>query len=232
MGSRAVVSQGPPTPLNAIAGYTDLLAFGIRGPVTPEQREDLGRIQRAEQHLLGLINQVLSYARIETGAMGFDLKPVPLLATIRAVEHLMTPQLDAKEITLQIDGCDPNLTVRADPDPLRQILLNLVGNAVKFTDRGGKITIESRVHDGAVDVRVEDNGIGIATDQLDYIFEPFVQVDPRLTRSEGGVGLGLAISRDLARGMGGDITVTSNVGEGSVFVLSLQRETSGLNGGV
>src|SRR5215469_10427919 len=151
----AVMSHELRTPLNAIAGYTDLLAFGIRGPVTAEQREDLGRIQRAEQHLLGLINQVLSYARIETGAMGYDLKPVPLLPTIRAVEHLMTPQLDAKEIALQFTGCDANLAVRADPDPLRQILLNLVGNAVKFTDHGGQIKIECRASDGSVDVYVE-----------------------------------------------------------------------------
>jgi signal transduction histidine kinase len=220
----AVMSHELRTPLNAIAGYTDLLAFGIRGPVTAEQREDLGRIQRAEQHLLGLINQVLSYARIETGAMGYDLKPVPVLPTIRAVEHLMTPQLAAKEITLQFGGCDPNLAVRADSDPLRQILLNLVGNAVKFTDRGGQIMIDARTSGDTVDVRVEDTGIGISPDQLDYIFEPFVQVDPRLTRSEGGVGLGLAISRDLARGMGGDIAVTSRVGEGSVFTLRLLRE--------
>ena len=136
----------------------------------------------------------------------------------------MTPQLAAKEITLQFGGCDPNLAVRADSDPLRQILLNLVGNAVKFTDRGGQIMIDARTSGDTVDVRVEDTGIGISPDQLDYIFEPFVQVDPRLTRSEGGVGLGLAISRDLARGMGGDIAVTSRVGEGSVFTLRLLRE--------
>ena len=223
----AVMSHELRTPLNAIAGYTDLLAFGIRGPVTAEQREDLGRIQRAEQHLLGLINQVLSYARIETGAMGYDLKAVPVLPTIRAVEHSMTPQLAVKEITLQFGGCDPNLAVRADPDPLRQILLNLVGNAVKFTDRGGRILMQARASDDTVDVRVEDTGIGIAPEQLDYIFEPFVQVDPRLTRSEGGVGLGLAISRDLARGMGGDILVTSRMGEGSVFTLRLLRDVIG-----
>jgi signal transduction histidine kinase len=149
---------------------------------------------------------------------------VPLLPTIRTVEHLMTPQVDAKEIFLRFAGCDANLAVRADPDPLRQILLNLVGNAVKFTDRGGRIAIVCHASDDTVDVHVEDTGIGIAADQLDYIFEPFVQVDPRLTRSEGGVGLGLAISRDLARGMGGDISVTSRVGEGSVFVLRLRRD--------
>lgn len=219
----AVMSHELRTPLNAIAGYTDLLAFGIRGPVTAEQREDLERIQRAQQHLLGLINQVLSYARIETGAMGYDLKSVPVAPTIRVIAQFMMPQVEAKQIELVFGPCDSELAVHADPERLRQILLNLFGNACKFTDRGGRIAVECVEHEDAVDVCVRDTGIGIPADQVEFIFEPFAQVDPRLTRSEGGVGLGLAISRDLARAMGGDLTVTSNLGEGSTFMLRLPR---------
>jgi signal transduction histidine kinase len=219
----AVMSHELRTPLNAIAGYTDLLAFGIRGPVTPEQREDLERIQRAQQHLLGLINQVLSYAQIETGAMGYELKPVPVAATIRVIAQFMMPQLEAKQIELLFGACDPALAVHADPERLRQILLNLFGNACKFTDRSGRITVGCVEYEDVVDVCVQDTGIGIPADQVEYIFEPFAQVDPRLTRSEGGVGLGLAISRDLARGMGGDLSVTSRLGEGSTFTLRLPR---------
>lgn len=223
----AVMSHELRTPLNAIAGYTDLLAFGIRGPITPEQRQDLDRIQRAQQHLLGLINQVLSYARIETGTVGFDLQPVPLGPTLHAIAEFMTPQLDAKQITLHVGTYDPALVVHADAERVRQILLNLLGNAFKFTERGGRIALECATYDTGVEIRVQDTGIGIPPDQLEYIFEPFVQVDPRLTRSEGGVGLGLAISRELARGMGGDLSVTSRLGEGSTFMLRLPRHIAG-----
>jgi PAS domain S-box-containing protein len=219
----AVMSHELRTPLNAIAGYTDLLVFGIRGPVTAEQREDLERIQRAQQHLLGLINEVLSYARIETGAMGYDLKPVAVAPAIRLIAQFLIPQMNAKQIQLVFGASDSALTVHADPERLRQILLNLFGNACKFTDHGGHITVDCVEHDDVVDICVRDTGIGIPADQVEYIFEPFAQVDPRLTRSEGGVGLGLAISRDLARGMGGDLSVTSRLGEGSTFTLRLPR---------
>jgi signal transduction histidine kinase len=219
----AVMSHELRTPLNAIAGYTDLLVFGIRGPVTAEQREDLERIQRAQQHLLGLINEVLSYARIETGAMGYDLKPVAVAPTIRLIAQFLIPQMNTKQIQLVFGASDSALTVHADPERLRQILLNLFGNACKFTDHGGHITVDCVEHDDMVDICVRDTGIGIPADQVEYIFEPFAQVDPRLTRSEGGVGLGLAISRDLARGMGGDLSVTSRLGEGSTFTLRLPR---------
>jgi PAS domain S-box-containing protein len=219
----AVMSHELRTPLNAIAGYTDLIALGIRGPVTATQREDLQRIQRSQQHLLGLINQVLNYARIETGAVPYDIVAVSLDDALRSVEGLFAPQLAAKGLQYEYAGAEPGVAVRADPERLRQILLNLVGNALKFTDRGGRIRVACAVFDEAIEIHVQDTGIGVPQDKLDRIFEPFVQVDARLTRGEGGVGLGLAISRDLARGMGGNLSAASRLGEGSTFTLRLPR---------
>jgi signal transduction histidine kinase len=220
----AVMSHELRTPLNAIAGYTDLIALGIRGPVTPAQSGDLHRIQRSQQHLLGLINQILNYARLETGAAPYDVVDVLLDEALRDLEGLVRPQVSAKRIQYESFACDRTLTVRADPEALRQILLNLVSNALKFTDVGGRIATSCTQHADVVDIHIRDTGIGIPRDRLDLIFEPFVQVDARLTRSEGGVGLGLAISRDLALGMGGNLSATSELGRGSTFTLRLRRE--------
>ena len=209
------------TPLNAIAGYTELLDMGIHGPVTGEQHEALTRIQRSSQHLLGLINDILNFARLETGNVQFDLAPSPLRTAFEFVIDVMTPQIAAKEVTLDHVPCDGGLLVHVDIDKVRQILLNLFSNAVKFTPRGGRITSRCEIDASAraVHARVIDTGIGIAAGNLERIFDPFVQVDRRHSRPAEGTGLGLAISRDLARGMGGDLTVESELGKGSTFTL-------------
>jgi signal transduction histidine kinase len=198
--------------------------------VTAQQREDLARIQRSQRHLLALINEVLNYARLESGAVTYDLTEVPVVEAIAAAEVLVTPQLRAKGLGYAWSGCDPSLAVRADRDKLQQILLNLLSNAVKFTNvREGlpgrvEVFCAAGPEDGRrVLIRVRDTGIGIPPDKLQAVFEPFVQVDARLTRPHGGTGLGLAISRDLARGMGGDLSVESDVGRGSTFTLTLPR---------
>jgi PAS domain S-box-containing protein len=217
----AIMSHELRTPLNAIGGYTDLIEMGIRGPVTPTQREDLQRIRMSQRHLLGLINEVLSYAKIETGTVEFDVADVNVHDALSAAESLVAPQAQAKGLTLAVADCPATLVARADPEKVRQIVVNLLSNAVKFTEPGGAIEISCHVDDSRVFVRVHDTGIGIPADKLDLIFDPFVQVHAGSTRRHDGTGLGLAISRDLARGMGGDLTVDSALGTGSTFMLSL-----------
>jgi PAS domain S-box-containing protein len=210
----AVMSHELRTPLNAIGGYAELVEMGIRGPVTPLQREDLRRIQTSQRHLLGLINEVLNYAKLETGTVHYDVGDIPLREVLASAESLVAPQARARGLALVVlDG--------ADAEKLRQILVNLLSNAVKFTDPGGRIEVSSLCRDGRVHVRVRDTGIGIPAEKLDAIFDPFVQVRADLTRTHEGTGLGLAISRDLARGMGGELSVESEPGAGSTFTVTL-----------
>jgi signal transduction histidine kinase len=148
---------------------------------------------------------------------------VPVDAALGASAAFVLPQLRAKELRYEYRGCDPDLTVRADGEKLQQIVLNLLSNAIKFTDRGGEIAMLVDVDNDEVSIRVRDTGVGIPTDKQSLIFDPFVQVDSRYTRTRDGIGLGLAISRDLARGMQGDLSVVSAVGVGSTFTLTLPR---------
>ena len=218
----ATMSHELRTPLNAIDGYAELMELGIRGPLTDAQREDLARIRRSQKHLLGLIDDVLSFARIESGRMTLDLVPVPLDEALGALEELVAPQLRAKGLRYDYLRTTTDVWVRADPERLRQVLINLLSNAVKYTD-DGTIIVEAAVEGEDAVVRVRDTGRGIPAEKLDAIFEPFVQVEQGLTRRSTGSGLGLAISRDLARRMGGDLTVESSVGGGSIFTLRLPR---------
>ncbi|HUQ83633.1 MAG TPA: GAF domain-containing sensor histidine kinase [Gemmatimonadaceae bacterium] len=222
----AVMSHELRTPLNAIGGYAELIEMGIRGPVTPEQCEDLRRIRVSQRHLLGLINEVLNYAKVETGAVHYDLSDVNVRDALRAAEALVAPQAHAKAIPLTVGDCPRELAVRADTEKLRQILVNLLGNAIKFSTRDGRIDLAWEASGEYVRIHVSDAGIGIPPHKLGAIFEPFVQVRSDLTRTADGVGLGLAISRDLARAMGGDITVESSPGTGSRFTLLLPAAKS------
>ena len=173
--------------------------------------------------MLGLVKEVLNYARIETGTVRYDIADVPLAAVVASVEPLIAPQVAAKGLTYAHTDARTPLVVRADREKLRQVLLNLLSNAIKFTEAPGRIEVSSERVGDDVAVRVRDTGIGIAPEELERVFEPFVQVNARLTRTQEGTGLGLAISRDLARGMGGDLTVESVLGEGSVFTLTLPK---------
>ena len=214
------------TPLNAIGGHVQLLEMGLHGPVTPEQQATLARVDRAQRHLLGLINDILNLARIERGKLEFDLRAVPLGDLVADVAPMIEPQLSGKGLTLEVRLADPSVRVLADPDRTRQIVLNLLANAVKFTDSGGRISVDSVDVAGAppmVQLRVHDTGRGIPPDQLERIFDPFVQLDRFQARPGEGTGLGLAISRELARGMGGDLWAESEVGTGSTFILMLRR---------
>ncbi len=217
----AVMSHELRTPLNAIGGYAELMEMGIRGAVTKQQQEDLRRIQTSQRHLLGLINEVLNYAKLETGMVQYELEAVRMREALTAAEALVAPQARAKGLTLTVADCPQELAARADAEKLRQVLVNLLSNAVKFTPEGGRIDMSCSVVGAEVSITVSDTGIGIAEDKLSAIFDPFVQVRADLTRKYEGTGLGLAISRDLARGMGGDLTAASELGLGSTFTLVL-----------
>ena len=219
----AMMSHELRTPLNAIGGYAQLLEMGVRGPVTPEQREDLERIERSQRHLLGLINDVLNFAKLEAGRVQFVIDRVPMHDILLGVEALVLPQLRAKGLRYADAGDCGDIAVHADEEKTRQVLINLLSNAIKFTPAGGEVRLECAVDDEWIHTTVSDSGVGIPADRLDAIFEPFVQVDRGLTSRQEGTGLGLAISRDLARHMGGDLTATSTAGVGSSFTLTLPR---------
>ena len=219
----ATMSHELRTPLNAISGYADLLSMGIRGPVNEAQRADLDRINRSQAHLLGIINDILKFAKLESGQLEMKLEAFSVDAALVAAEELVRPQLEAKEISYRYMGGDKNVTVRSDRDRFQQIILNLLGNAAKFTPTGGSVTVSWEEAGDQILVHVADTGIGVPEDQLERIFDPFVQVDASTTRKSEGVGLGLAISRDLARQMGGDVTVKSRDGHGSTFTLAVPR---------
>ncbi len=219
----AVMSHELRTPLNAIGGYTELLELGLRGPVTDAQRRDLDRIRTSQQHLLGLISGVLDLSRIEAGRVSYDLTATALDPFLAGLDSLVEPQAAGKSLTLTYDPCAADIAVLADREKLRQILLNLLSNAIRYTPAGGRITIGASAGETTVAITVTDNGVGIAATEIERIFEPFVQLDRSLTRVRDGVGLGLAISLDLARGMAGDLRAESRQGEGSRFILTLPR---------
>ena len=217
----AVMSHELRTPLNAIAGYAELLTVGVTGALNDKQADAIARIRRNQQHLLGLIDDVLGFARIEAGSSTVQPVPLRVCEALDAIEPLMQPELDHKGLQLERDSCDPALEVRADPTKLSQILLNIVGNAIKFTPSGGRIRLGAARNGDSVTITVTDTGIGVPEDKLAHIFEPFFQVQTGTTREYPGVGLGLAIARDLARAMGGEIHFQSAVGRGSAVSLVL-----------
>jgi signal transduction histidine kinase len=209
------------TPLNAISGYTEILEMGLRGSVNPEQVKDLGRIKRAAAYLLRLINDILTIARLE-GARPLNLIALPVNPVLSEVESLCALQAKARGLTLRVPPCAEDILVAADAERFQQILLNLMTNAIKFTPKGGSIEVACDDYDGVVRVRVKDTGVGIRLLDIDRVFQPFVQIDRHLTTdTQQGVGLGLSISRELARAMQGDLTLKSTEGVGSTFTLTL-----------
>jgi signal transduction histidine kinase len=209
------------TPLNAISGYTEILEMGIRGTVNGEQAKDLGRIKRAASYLLRLINDVLTVARLE-GARPLHVISIAVNPLLSEVEGLCALQAKARGLTLTINQCERDLLAAADAERFQQILLNLITNAIKFTPKGGTVSVTSEGDGTVVRVRVNDTGIGVGLLDIDRVFEPFVQVDRHLTNAtQQGVGLGLSISRELARAMQGDLTLESTEGVGSTFTLTL-----------
>ncbi|HEU4451425.1 MAG TPA: PAS domain-containing sensor histidine kinase [Longimicrobium sp.] len=217
----AAMSHELRTPLNAIGGYVELMAMGLGGTVTEEQRGYLEKVQRSQRHLLQIISDLLNFSRIEAGQIEYDIGPVALRESIATVATMLEPQVAEKEIALVLGPCTAGLAALADRVKVEQIILNLCSNAVKFTEPGGRVEVSCTEGGGRVAVAVSDTGVGIAPEDTERVFEPFVQLGRGLTTRQEGTGLGLAISRDLARAMGGDLTVHSEEGKGSTFTLIL-----------
>jgi len=217
----AVMSHELRTPLNAISGYVELMSMEMEGSFTESQRTYLSRIQSNQQHLLAMIDDVLSFAKVETGRLSFSVQSVLVCEMLDALESAVEPDLRRKRLAFTRESCDRALTVRADPERLRQILLNVLGNAVKFTGEGGRVTAGAVRERDIIRIWVTDTGIGIPPNQLGRVFEPFFQVDSGMTRRYQGIGLGLAIARDFARAMGGELRLESELGRGSTAVLEL-----------
>jgi signal transduction histidine kinase len=234
----ATMSHEIRTPINAIIGYAELLQLGISGTVNEAQHEQLERLRVSGQHLIGLVDQLLDYARIESGTLKVDRKVASIAAAVRTALTVVRPQAGRKEIDLAASCADAPGYYLGDAQRVEQVVVNLLSNAVKFTPHGGRAAVSCQVREGElprhpgragrwVCLTVADTGPGIAPEQLERVFEPFVQVDSGYTRRHEGTGLGLAISRQLARSMGGDVTVESTPGDGSRFTLWLPAAGDG-----
>jgi len=217
----AVMSHELRTPLNAIAGYAELLSLGVSGALNQKQSDAVVRIRTNQQHLLALIDDILSFAKIEAGTTPIRPESVPVCEALDLLETLLRPDLARHELTYVWNGCDASLVARADPIKLRQILLNVLGNAIKFTAPGGRIELSARQSGDRISICVSDTGIGIPAEKIDRVFDPFFQGQTGTTREYPGVGLGLSISRDFARAMGGDITLQSAPNEGCTVTIDL-----------
>ena len=214
----ATISHELRTPLNAIIGYASLLEEGIEGILNDAQQAQLGRIRASAGHLLGLIDEVLTFSRVDAGKEVVWRDDIELTPIIREAVAMVTPLADGRGIAMRDESTNAHLV--SDGGKLRQILLNLLTNAIKFSD-GGDVVITSRASGDTVSIAVTDAGIGIAPENLERIFDPFWQVEQRSTRRVGGTGLGLSVSRSLARLLGGDVSVSSSPENGSTFTVTL-----------
>jgi signal transduction histidine kinase len=227
----ATISHELRTPMNAILGYTTLMGEGVYGPVNAEQRDHLGRVRSSGQQLLGLIEELLGYARIEAGEAVVRPEPVGLVDVLEQSLVLVRPLAALKGLHVRVDGPAEPVELHTDPRKLRQVLVNLLANAVKFTDEGEVVVllrVEGREPAVRVVIEVTDTGRGITPEAQAHVFDPFWQADPASTESGGSSGLGLSVARQLARLLGGDVIVARSApGDGSTFVVSLPARYPG-----
>jgi signal transduction histidine kinase len=208
-------------PLNASLAFLQLLEMGTYGTLSEEQHVALDKVKRNQQQLLSIITDILTFARLEAGRVSLQTQALRAADILHDLPAAVEPQIMSHSLTLDIETCDPALRLFADPDRIHQICVNLLTNAIRATGPGGRIGVRCVGAGDVVRIEVSDTGVGVPGDKLDRIFEPFVQLDRALNRPKEGVGLGLAISRDLARAMSGDLSARSVVGQGSVFTLTL-----------
>jgi len=216
----AVMSHELRTPLAAIMGYQELLADGITGPITEQQAQQLGRIKASARHLLSLIDEILTFTRLDAGRETVLVEPMDIEDAMNQAAEIVEPMLAAKKLELKLIAPCPALTIETDPTKVRQILVNLLSNAAKFTDTG-LVTLEGKSLRNEIQLIITDTGIGIQPEYFNKIFDPFWQVEQKATRRATGTGLGLTVCRRLANLMGGDIAVTSVLGEGTTFTVTL-----------
>ena len=217
----AVMSHELRTPLNVIGGYAQLLLDGLQGEVPTGQRGWLDRIQKSQRHLLGMIDRILRYVDVDAGREVYIIEPLDMGALLAELAPGIETECREKGLEFELRSCPEASHALADRSRVRQIVQDLVSNAIKFTPRGGRLTISCSTADEWVVIEVEDTGPGIPAERLDDIFGEFVQLDQSSTRRHEGIGLGLAISRSVARAMGGDFEVRSVVGAGTTMVLRL-----------
>lgn len=217
----ATVSHELRTPINVMAGYLELLAMELAGPLTDQQRAYIGRTRAAEEQLLRIVEDMLNFVRLYEKEVEYDLTDVMVRRMVTDAVEAYRDGFDQKELELVV-RCEADVRAYADPAKVWQILMNLLSNARKFTDPGGKVTVECTSEEEHAVIQVTDTGCGIPSEKLEAVFEPFLQVEASLTRTAEGMGLGLSISRHLARDMGGDLKVISpGTGKGGTFVLTL-----------
>jgi len=216
----AVMSHELRTPLTAIMGYEELLSDGITGPVTELQRQQLGRINASARHLLGLIDEILTFARVDVGRERVRWESMSVNHTIADSAALVEPMAAAKSIHFIVDLLEEDQAIQTDGTKLRQMLVNLLSNGIKFTENG-EVRVSCAVRDGVLEVSIADTGVGIPAENIEEVFELFWQAEQTATRKTGGTGLGLSVTRKLARLLGGDVTVASRVGMGTTFLLTL-----------
>jgi signal transduction histidine kinase len=216
----AVMSHELRTPLTAIMGYEELLSDGITGPVTELQRQQLGRINASARHLLGLIDEILTFARVDIGRERVRWESMSINHTLSDAASLVEPMATAKSLKLIVKLLDEDQSVQTDGTKLRQMLVNLLSNGIKFTEKG-EVHLGCIVSNEILEVSIADTGVGIAAENIEYVFEPFWQAEQTATRKTGGTGLGLSVTRKLARLLGGDVTVASRIGTGTTFLLTL-----------
>lgn len=218
----AMMSHELRTPLSAIAGYAEILQLGMRGQLNEAQQLDLSRIQANQEHLLRIINDILDLAQVESGQLQVSAQAVPISDVVNDVEPIVLPLIAGRQLVYSVQAALHTFEVSGERDRLTQVMVNLIANAVRFTEHGGRITVHGEERDGRVRIHVTDTGIGIAPDKHDAIFQPFVQAESGASRRAQGTGLGLAISRRIAEAMGGTLTVKSALGQGSTFTLELE----------
>lgn len=216
----AVMSHELRTPLTAIMGYEELLSDGITGPVTELQRQQLGRINASARHLLGLIDEILTFARVDVGRERIRWESMSVNHTLADAAALVEPMAAAKSIDFVVELLDEDQAMQTDGTKLRQMLVNLLSNGIKFTENG-EVRVRCSESNGILEVRIADTGVGIAAENIEEVFEPFWQAEQTATRKTGGTGLGLSVTRKFARLLGGDVTVASRVGMGTTFLLML-----------
>ena len=216
----AVMSHELRTPLTAIMGYEELLSDGITGPVTELQRQQLGRINASARHLLGLIDEILTFARVDIGRERVRWESISVNNTLADAAALVESMATAKKLRLVVTLPDEDQSIQTDGTKLRQMLVNLLSNGIKFTDKGD-VHLGCSVNNGILEVSIADTGCGIAAENIEFVFEPFWQAEQTATRKTGGTGLGLSVTRKLARLLGGDVTVASRLGSGTTFLLTL-----------
>lgn len=216
----AVMSHELRTPLTAIMGYEELLSDGITGPVTDLQRQQLGRINASARHLLGLIDEILTFARVDIGRERVRWESMSVNQTLNDAASLIEPMASAKKLKYVIELLEEDQAIQTDATKFRQMLVNLLSNGVKFTEKG-EVRLSSSVRNGTLEIRIADTGVGIDAANIETVFEPFWQVEQSATRKTGGTGLGLSVTRKLARLLGGDVSVASRVDAGTTFLLTL-----------